>query len=178
MSRPVPVQVRLEVALDFQAPRVRLAVRSLEVETTIQQDLLALILPPGMRRDIRASSSNFNLRASSFPPGKLLKHKNRDGQVHDRLKEGFATKAQTLEELQMSTIYNDHSLSLAKEFRCKNGQNIGNHLNVVLLSVPVTINFFELFACWLLLQNRRMKWKKENKTKLDGPDMDESPESN
>ena len=38
--------------------------------------------------------------------------------------------------------------------------------------------FFELFACWLLLQNRRMKWKKENKTKLDGPDMDESPESN
>jgi len=27
-------------------------------------------------------------------------------------------------------------------------------------------------------QNRRMKWKKENKTKLDGPDMDESPESN
>ena len=28
------------------------------------------------------------------------------------------------------------------------------------------------------LQNRRMKWKKENKTKLDGPDMDESPESN
>jgi hypothetical protein len=30
----------------------------------------------------------------------------------------------------------------------------------------------------LSLQNRRMKWKKENKTKLDGPDMDESPESN
>ena len=27
-------------------------------------------------------------------------------------------------------------------------------------------------------QNRRMKWKKENKSKLDGPDMDESPESN
>ena len=23
-----------------------------------------------------------------------------------------------------------------------------------------------------------MKWKKENKSKLDGPDMDESPESN
>jgi len=27
-------------------------------------------------------------------------------------------------------------------------------------------------------QNRRMKWKKENKSKLDGPEMDESPESN
>ena len=37
---------------------------------------------------------------------------------------------------------------------------------------------FELFACLSFLQNRRMKWKKENKTKLDGPDMDESPESN
>ena len=48
----------------------------------------------------------------------------------------------------------------------------------MLLSVPVTVNFLEPFACWLLLQNRRMKWKKENKTKLDGPDMDESPESN
>jgi len=103
------VQVRLEVALDFQAPRVRLDERSLEVETIIQQDLLALILPPGMRRDIRASSSNFNLRASSFPPGKPLAHKNRDGQVHNQPKECFPTKSQTLEELQTSTIYNDHN---------------------------------------------------------------------
>ena len=64
-------------------------------------------------------------------------------------------------------------------FGAKIGQNIGNYLNVELLSVPVTENFFGLFACWLLpFQNRRMKWKKENKTKLDGPDMDESPESN
>ena len=57
-------------------------------------------------------------------------------------------------------------------------ENIWNYLKVVLLSVPVTENFLKLFAFWLLLQNRRMKWKKENKTKLDGPDMDESPESN
>ena len=69
-------------------------------------------------------------------------------------------------------------MSLAKEFCCKMEQIIGNYLKIVLLSVPVTVNFLEPFACWLLLQNRRMKWKKENKTKLDGPDMDESPESN
>lgn len=27
-------------------------------------------------------------------------------------------------------------------------------------------------------QNRRMKWKKENKSKLDGPDLEDSPDSN
>ena len=70
-------------------------------------------------------------------------------------------------------------MSLAKEFWCKNGAKYRElPQNVVLLSVPVTVNFLEPLACWLLLQNRRMKWKKENKTKLDGPDMDESPESN
>ena len=58
------------------------------------------------------------------------------------------------------------------------GQNIGNYLNVVLLSVPVIVNFWAVCLSGFSLQNRRMKWKKENKTKLDGPDMDESPESN
>ena len=106
------MQVRLEALLDFQASS-RLAVRGLEVETIIvQQDLLALILPLGRRRDIRASPSatlRFELRASSFLPGDLLAHKNRDGQAHDQLKECFQRKAQTLEQLQTSMIYNDHN---------------------------------------------------------------------
>ena len=57
VSRPVPLQVPLEVAaLDFQAFQVGNSRRGLEVKTvTIQQDLLALILPLGMRRDIRTS---------------------------------------------------------------------------------------------------------------------------
>ena len=57
-------------------------------------------------------------------------------------------------------------------------QNIGNYLTIVLLSAPLTVKFsFELFACWVLLQNRRMKWKKENKSKVEGGEgLDESPE--
>ena len=47
---------------------------------------------------------SFMLRASSFPPGKLLAHKNRDGQAHDQPKDCFQTKAQTLEELKTSSI--------------------------------------------------------------------------
>jgi len=60
VSRPVPLQVPLEVAaLDFQAFQVGNSRRGLEVKTiTIQRDLLALILPLGMRRDIRTSQLN------------------------------------------------------------------------------------------------------------------------
>ena len=87
VSRPVPVQVWLEVLLDFQAAsKVRLAASGLEVETTIQRDLLALILPSGMRRDTRTSASPV-FSCKWFFSGKTAHTKNRDGRARDQLKE-------------------------------------------------------------------------------------------
>ena len=85
VSRPVPVQVWLEVLLDFQAAsKVRLAASGLEVETTIQRDLLALILPSGMRRDTRTSASPV-FACKCFFSGRTAHTKNRDGRARDQL---------------------------------------------------------------------------------------------